>query len=154
MADTNPKILQTLNLNGQRFSIPACWEELGLTKDYMLALLSRDEYTPVATHQPTETDTLYTDPISGNPAGFHSGQCVIYPDNQILDGWGLSIAKSVTLNSTGVPTKVTWFHATDLEKRISKVEEQMTIIHCGVIGTGLWINEYPWQQDAVWDNGI
>lgn len=29
----------------------------------------------------------------------------------------------------------------------------MTITHDGVIGTGLWINEYPWQQDAVWDNG-
>ncbi len=154
MADTNPKILQTIDLKGQRFNIPTCWAQLGLTKDYMLALLSRDEYTPVATHQPTETETLYTDPVSGNLAGFHAGQCVIYPDEQVLDGWGLSIAKFVTVNSSGVPTKVAWFHATDLEKRICKVELQINTNLYGAFGTGLWINEYPWQSDAVWDNGI
>lgn len=153
MADTT-KILQALKIAGQKFNIQSCWEQFGLTKDYMLALLSRDEFTPVATRQPTETDTLYTDPASGNPAGFHAGQCVIYPDSQVPDGWGLSIAKKVVLNAQGVPTKIAWFHATDMEKRISSLEEKFIITHDGVIGTGLWINEYPWQQDAVWDNGI
>lgn len=151
MADTN--ILKTLNIGGKNYVIQPCWEQFGLKKDYMLALLSRDEYTPVATKQPKETDTLYTDPASGNPAGFHAGQCVIYPDNEIPDGWGLSIAKKVTVNANGVPTKVIWHHATDLEKRVAKLEESLLIIHYGVIGTGLWINEYPWQADAVWDNG-
>lgn len=154
MADTNTNVLKTLILDGKSFCIQDCWKQLGLTKDYMLALLSRDEYTPVATRQPTETDALYTDPVSGNPAGFHSGQCVIYPDNEVPDGWGLSIAKYVVTNAQGIPTKVFWFHATDIEKRIGKLEENYLIIHQGVFGTGLWINEYPWQLDAVWDNGI
>ena len=154
MADTNTNILKTLNLEGQSFYIQNCWEQFGLTKEYMLALLSRDEYTPVATRQPTETDTLYTDPASGNLAGFHSGQCVIYPDDEMSDGWGLSIAKFVVTNTQGVPTKVFWHHATDIEKRLSKLEETYLITHQGVFGTGLWINEYPWQLDAVWDNGI
>lgn len=153
MADTSKKF-QALKIAGQDFSIQSCWEQLGLIKTYMLALLSRDEYTPVATQQPTETDTLYTDPASGNLAGFHAGQCVIYPDNQVSDGWGLSIAKNVVLNAQGIPTKIAWFHATEMEKRLSNLEEKFIITHYGVIGTGLWINEYSWQQDAVWDNGI
>lgn len=152
MADTN--ILQTLNINGKYYEVKPCWKQFGLTKEYMLALLSRDEYTPVATKQPTSTDTLYTDPASGNPAGFHAGQCVIYPDKDVLDGWGLSIAKHVELNSNGVPTKVYWFHATDVEKRVSNIEKWLVIIHQGCFGTGLWINDYPWQKEAVWDNGI
>ena len=152
MADTNTNILQTLKIDGKHFSI-ACWEQLGLTKEYMIALLSRDEYTPVANQQPTDAHTLYTDPVSGNPAGFHPGQCVIYPDSDIPDGWGLSIAKNVTTTPQGVPIKISWYHATDVEKRLTRLEEKMTITHDGVIGTGLWINEYPWQQDAVWDNG-
>ncbi len=154
MADTTTNILQALKINNKCFNIQTCWEQLGLTKNYMLALLSRDEYTPVATRQPTATDTLYTDPASGNPAGFHPGQCVIYPDNEVPDGWGLSIAKHVVINNQGVPTKVFWYHATDVEKRLSKMEEIYLITHQGVFGTGLWINEYPWQLDAVWDNGI
>lgn len=120
----------------------------------MLALLSRDEYTPVATQQPTSTDTLYTDPVSGNPAGFHAGQCVIYPDAEIEDGWGLSIAKHVIFNEQGVPAKVLWYHATDVEKCIKNIEKKITIIHDGIFGTGLWFNEYPWQSEVVWNNGI
>lgn len=120
MADTN--ILQTLNIGGNDYKIKPCWEQLGLTKEYMLSLLSRDEYTPVATNQPTNTDTLYIDPVSGNPAGFHAGQCVVYPDPEVSDGWGLSIAKKVTVNSDGIPTEVLWYHATDVEKRIKNLE--------------------------------
>lgn len=152
MADTN--ILKTLNINGKHYSIQSSWEQLGLTKEYMLALLSRDEYTPVATRQPTSTDTLYADPVSGNPAGFHAGQCVIYPDAEIEDGWGLSIAKHVVFNEQGIPTKVLWYHATNVEKRIRNIEEKITIIHDGIFGTGLWINEYPWQSEVVWNNGF
>lgn len=114
MADTN--ILQSINIGGKRFSVPACWEELGLTKAYMLALLSRDEYTPTVDHKPTETDTIYTDPDSGNPAGFHAGQCVIYPDVEALDGIGMSVAKQVTVNEQGVPTNIVWLHLGDIDK--------------------------------------
>ena len=153
MADTSKKV-NTFKIAGQDFSIPSCWEQLGLDKNYMFALLSRDEYTPVATQQPTATDTLYTDPVSGNLAGFHAGQCVTYPDKDMPDGWGLSIAKFVVTNAQGVPTKVFWHHATDIEKRLGKMEEIYLITHKGVFGTGLWINEYPWKLDAVWDNGI
>ena len=87
MADI--KTIKTIEVNGVKFQVKPCWEQLGLTQEYMIALLSRDEYTPVATKQPTSTDVLYTDPVSGNPAGFHSGQCVIYPDSSVSDGWGL-----------------------------------------------------------------
>lgn len=152
MADANT--LQTLNINGKRFDIKPSWEQLGLTKEYMIALLSRDEYTPVVDRQPTSNDTLYTDPVSKNPAGFHQGQCVVYPDEEVEDGWGLSIAKYVTTTPEGIPTKVLWHHATDMEKRIRKIEEKIIIIHDGTFGTGLWVNTYPWQNDAVWDNGI
>ena len=93
MAENN--VLQTLKIDDNYFSIKTCWEQLGLTQQYMLTLLSRDEYTPVANTQPSSTDTLYTDPVSGNLAGFHAGQCVIYPDTDVQDGWGLSIAKHV-----------------------------------------------------------
>lgn len=120
MADT--KVLQTLNIDGKNYGIKPCWEQLGLNKEYMLALLSRDEYTPVATKQPTSTDTIYTDPVSGNPAGFHAGQCVIYPDKDVEDGWGLSIAKKVTVGPNGIPSEVLWYHATDVEKRVKSIE--------------------------------
>lgn len=153
MVDTT-KILQTLKIADQYFNIQSCWEQFGLTKDYMIALLSRDEYTPVATRQPTDTDTLYTDPASGNLAGFHPGQCVIYPDSQIPDGWGLSIAKNVIVDSQGVPIQVAWFHATELEKQICRVEEKFTMAYYGAFGSGIWINDYPWHPEAVWDNGI
>lgn len=151
MADI--QVFKTLNIGGKKFSVEPCWEQLGLTQAYMLTLLSRDEYTPVATKQPTSTDVLYTDPGSGGLAGFHPGQCVIYPDAEMPDGWGLSIAKYVVNNAQGIPTRVVWFHATDMEKRIMKLEERITTIHQGCLGTGLWVNEYPWQADAVWDNG-
>ena len=151
MADI--KTIKTIEVNGVKFQVKPCWEQLGLTQEYMIALLSRDEYTPVATKQPTSTDVMYTDPVSGNPAGFHSGQCVIYPDSSASDGWGLSIAKYVVYGSDGIPTSVAWYHATDVEKRVAALEENITIIHKGCLGTGVWINDYPWQADAVWDNG-
>lgn len=152
MADSN--IFQTINIGGKDFGIKPCWEQLGITKSYMLALLTRDEYTPIANIQPSSTDTLYTDPASGNLAGFHAGQCVIYPDTDVPDGWGLSIAKHVIYNDQGIPTKVLWHHATDVEKRIASLEEKVTKTFDGCFGTGLWVDDYPWQNDAVWNNGI
>ena len=147
-------VFKTLKIGGKSFGVKPCWEQLGITKDYMLALLNRDEYTPVATKQPSYTDTLYTDPVSGNPAGFHAGQCVVYPDYDIPDGWGLSIAKYVLYDDQGIPTKVFWYHATDIEKHIASLEENVTKTFYGCLGTGLWVNEFPWQNDAVWNNGI
>lgn len=152
MAENN--VLQTLKIDDNYFSIKTCWEQLGLTQQYMLTLLSRDEYTPVANTQPSSTDTLYTDPVSGNLAGFHAGQCVIYPDTDVQDGWGLSIAKHVLYNEQGIPIKVLWYHATDIEKRITSLEENVIKNFYGCLGTGLWINDFPWQNDAVWGNGF
>lgn len=155
MADNN--ILRTFKIDGKTFNVNPCWNELGLTKNYMLALLSRDEYTPVAKAQPESTDTLYTDPDSGNPAGFHAGQCVVYPDSEAEGGLGLSIAKSVTLDSQGIPTSVQWYHATDVEKRLAEAERKLAVIidyfSNGVFGNGEWINQFPWQGSVAWNNG-
>lgn len=116
--------INKINIGGKVFDISA-WGQFGMTPEYFLALLSRDEFTPVAEKKPTEKDTLYTDPDSGNPAGFHSGQCVIYPDKDVEDGWGLSIAKKVETDAQGIPTKVYWFHATDLEKDVKYLKSQI-----------------------------
>lgn len=151
MADVS--VIETLKIGGKSFCVKPCWEQLGLNKSYMLALLSRDEYTPVATHQPSATDVLYTDPVSGNTAGVHPGQCIIYPDSSIKDGWGLSIAKQVELNADGAPVRAYWYHATDVEKRVQDMELNLTKRFYGCFGTGVWINDYPWQTDAIWDNG-
>lgn len=147
------KVLQLLKINGQEYQPIQCWAELGLTQAYMLALLSRDEYTPVATQQPTSEDCYYVDPASGSYSAIHAGQCVVYPDSDVTDGYGLSIAKYVQYDSNGAPQKVYWYHATDVEKQVQSLALQMVIIHQGCFGTGLWVNEYPWQEDAVWDNG-
>lgn len=139
MADKN--VFKTIRIGSKSFDVKPCWEQLGITEDYMLALLARDEYTPVVNAQPSSTDTLYTDPASGNPAGFHAGQCVVYPDADVQDGWGLSIAKHVLYDDREIPTKVFWYHATDIEKRIASLEKDF-----GCFGTGLWINEFPWRN--------
>lgn len=150
----NINVLQILKIGDDDFYVKTCWEQLNLTQQYMLTLLSRDEYTPIADMQPTSTDTLYTDPASGNLAGFHAGQCVVYPDADVQDGWGLSIAKHVLYDDQGIPTKIFWYHATDIEKRIASLEENVTKTFYGCLGTGLWVNEFLWQNDAVWSNGI
>lgn len=109
MAEITPKKLEKLRIENNDFDL-TIWGYLGMSKEYFLTLLSRDEYCPVADKQPTEKDVYYTDPASGNPARFHAGQCVIYPDKNIADGWGLSIAKKVETDSEGVPTKIFWEH--------------------------------------------
>lgn len=109
--------LEKLNIGGEEFDMSP-WGLLGLTKPYFATLLSRDEYCPVADKQPTEKDVIYTDPASGNPAGFHAGQCVTYPDKDVPDGWGLSIAKKVDTDAQGIPTKVYWLHITDILKAL------------------------------------
>lgn len=148
----NVKPIQQLKFGADTFAA-SCWEQLGLTQAYMLALLGRDEYTPVAAKQPSGTDTLYTDPVSGNLAGIHAGQCVIYPDSEMEDGWGLSIAKYVESGSDGVPTTVCWFHATELQKKIASLTTKIEMYQDGSFGTGLWVNEYPYQNEACWENG-
>lgn len=112
--------IEKLNVSGKDFDITP-WGALGLSKQYLLALLSRDEYCPVADKQPTETDVLYTDPASGNPAGFHAGQCVVYPDKDVPDGWGLSIAKKVETDAQGMPIKVIWQHLNEATSK--EIEE-------------------------------
>ena len=145
--------INALKIGSSEFQVKPCWEQLGLTQDYMVALLSRDEYTPVATKQPTSTDTMYTDPVSGNLAGIHAGQCVIYPDADAPEGWGLSIAKKVVTGNDGVPTAVAWFHATEMQKRMGVLEQVTQSIYEGCFGAGTWENVYPWQSYASWNNG-
>lgn len=109
MAEITPKKLEKLKIENNDFDLTP-WGLAGMSREYFLTLLSRDEYCPVADKQPTEKDVFYTDPASGNLAGFHSGQCVIYPDASCLDGWGLSIAKKVETDTQGVPTMIFWEH--------------------------------------------
>lgn len=40
------------------------------------------------------------------------------------------------------------------QQRIVCLEEKIAKTFYGCLGTGLWINEFPWQNDAIWDGGI
>lgn len=40
------------------------------------------------------------------------------------------------------------------QQRIVYLEEKITKTFYGCLGTGLWINEFPWQNDTIWDNSI
>lgn len=40
------------------------------------------------------------------------------------------------------------------QQRIVYLEEKIAKAFYGCLGTGLWINEFPWQNDAIWDGGI
>lgn len=40
------------------------------------------------------------------------------------------------------------------QQRIVYLEEKIAKTFYGCLGTGLWINEFPWQNDAVWGNGF
>ena len=97
-----------LNIAGQNFKVSPTWEQLGLTKSYLLTLLARDFYTPQVSQAPTSTDVYYTDPADGKTAPFRTGQCCIYPDSESTDGWGFSIAKKVTTDEEGLPTSIIW----------------------------------------------
>lgn len=147
MADKN---FQTIKLNGNSCKIQSCWESLSLTKEYMLALLSRDEYAPALTKKPSNTETIYIDPISKNEAGVHSGQCVCYPDEEVKDKNGISIVKNVVVDSQGTPIQMSLFDATNMENRVSRLEEK---VRNGCYGNGIWYNTLKWLEEAVWDNG-
>lgn len=40
------------------------------------------------------------------------------------------------------------------QQQIVYLEEKITKTFYGCLGTGLWINDFPWQNDAVWGNGF
>lgn len=113
MAEQN--IVKTLAIGNVQFRAPYCWEELGVTEDYLKVLLSRDEFAPILSAKPTSTTISYTDPATGVATAFHEGQCAIYPDSNLPDGYGLCIAKKITYNASNVPTGVIW-----LDTSISK----------------------------------
>lgn len=113
MADN---VLNSLKIGANNFRVKSCWEQLGLTQNYMLALLSRDEYTPHLDDKPTSSTLTYIDPQSGGLAVFHEGQCVIYPISGSNDEWGLSIAKMVVCGAQGDPLQVIWHHCTSVEE--------------------------------------
>ena len=129
MADKNS--ITILNVGGKEYDLTP-WGLIGTEREYYLTLLSRDEYTPVVDRQPTETDVTYIDPASEGLAVFHAGQCVAYPDKDMPDGWGLSIAKKVDVDNQNLPAKVYWLHLTDLEKRLAKLEDGIGKWHNGV----------------------
>lgn len=126
MADKIQNV-EKLKIGEQTFNM-SVWEQLGISKLYFLSLLSRDEYCPVADKKPTETTTTYIDPASGNPAGFHAGQCVVYPDPELSDGWGLSIAKKVDSDNQGNPQKIYWLHFSDIEKKINTLGKNSSTV--------------------------
>lgn len=107
--------VSTLAIGSVQFRAPYCWEDLDITEDYMKVLLSRDEYAPVLSAKPANTTVTYTDPATGIAAYFHEGQCAIYADSNLPDGYGLCIAKKITYNASNVPTSVIW-----LDTSISK----------------------------------
>lgn len=113
-------VTKTINIGSDTFDF-SCWSQLGIAKNYMLALLGRDEYCPVASSKPTSSTTTYTDPDSGNAAVFHAGQCVVYLDSEATDGIGLSIVKNVVTDSSGNATSVNWLHVTDIEKSVNSL---------------------------------
>lgn len=115
MADS--KILQALNIDGIKLEFQKCWEQLGISRYYMMSLLSRDEYTPQLGAEPTAATLYYTDPASGNQAAFHPGQFVVWPESASpFQGMGFGVAVNVTTDtSTGKPVKVTWLY---LEKEL------------------------------------
>lgn len=113
MAEQN--IVKTLAIGNVQFRAPYCWEELGVTEDYLKVLLSRDEFAPILSAKPTSTTTSYTDPATGIATAFHEGQCAIYPDSNLPDGYGLCIAKKITYNASHVPSSIIW-----LDTSISK----------------------------------
>lgn len=104
----NENYFQNLKIAGQNFKVSPTWEQLGLTKSYLLALLARDMYTPQAAQAPSSTDVYYVDSADGNAAPFREGQCCVYPDSESSDGWGFSVAKHIETDAEGLPTSIVW----------------------------------------------
>lgn len=104
----NEKLFMNLNIAGQNFKVSSAWEQLGFTKSYLLALISRDSYAAQANQAPSSTDVYYIDPADGQAAPFREGQCCVYPDSESSDGWGFSVAKHVETDKEGFPTSIVW----------------------------------------------
>lgn len=104
----NENYFQNLKIAGQNFKVSPAWEQLGLTKSYLLALLARDMYAPQAAQAPSSTDVYYVDSADGNAAPFREGQCCVYPDSESSDGWGFSVAKHIETDAEGLPTSIVW----------------------------------------------
>ena len=119
MAD--PKSLQALNIDGLKLEVQKCWEQLGISKLYMLSLLGRDEFTPVLAKEPVSNTFYYTDPASGNNALFHAGQFVVWPDKDSpFDGCGFGIVIKVDMRSDNSPSCVWWLY---LEKKLREAAQ-------------------------------
>lgn len=115
MADT--KTVQALNIDGMKLEFQKCWDQLGISQYYMMSLLSRDEYTPQLTAEPTSATVYYTDPASGSNTAFHPGQFVVWPESaSSFQGCGFGVVLDVTADAgTGQPKQVTWLY---LEKEL------------------------------------
>ncbi len=122
MADT--KTLQKLCVGGMKLEFQKCWEQLGISKLYMMALLSRDEYTPILDARPTSDTLYYTDPASGNAAVFHPGQFVLWPeDKSEFDSRGFGIVVDVTNDKDGNPCNVLWYYVEEAWRELKRHEE-------------------------------
>ena len=117
------KNITAIIINGIRFDIKPCWSQLGLSEGQLLAILSRDEYTPRLDSRPDSSTATYVDPLKEEPVAFHAGQCAIYPDSTAEGSVGLSLVKEVVTNDDGT-VGVAWVHLTGVETALGVESER------------------------------
>ncbi len=123
MAET--KTLQKLCVDGMKLEFQKCWEQLGISRLYMMALLSRDEYAPILDARPDDSTLYYTDPASGNQALFHRGQFVLWPEDLSETGRGFGMVVDVTNDKDGNPDFVLWLYLEELLRESSEAVDNM-----------------------------
>lgn len=64
-------------------------------QERLIELLSRDFYTPVLAHKPTETTLTYIDSDDGSENAFRYGQMAVYPDSSRTNGIGASVMLAI-----------------------------------------------------------
>ena len=106
----------------------------------------------ILNEKPSSTDYYYTEEDNEETLIFGRGQCVVYPDDEMPDGWGFAIVKNIDIQTNIEDSKVDWYYATEIEKRLSKLELMFSDHAYGVIGTGKWKNDFYWHQYAKWVN--
>ena len=106
----------------------------------------------ILNQKPSPNDYSYYEEDTEDSLIFGRGQFVAYPDNEMTDGWGFAIVKNIDVQSNIEETKVDWYYATEIEKRLIKLELMFTDHVYGVIGTGKWKNDFYWRPCAKWVN--
>ena len=112
MAEVNTKSI-IINTGSTTYKITSMnfddiCSEIGVTSKVFTDLLLRDFYTPQIQQAPTSTTVYYTDPSNNKQTAFRLGQACVYPDSSSADGYGISVVKNITKNSSGTPTSIVW----------------------------------------------